>query len=99
MTSIPERLALVTRRHPQFASTLGDVARAQVQGPLDARTTRLIYLGALAALGADESFRLHLEEALGSGVTEEEALHAAVYTFTAAGITPILKVLDAFVRD
>ena len=98
MSSIPERLAIAARQHPQFASALGDVARGQAEGPLDARTRRLVYLGALAALGAEESFRFHLEEALDNGITEGEALHAAVSTFTAAGITPILKVLNAFDR-
>jgi hypothetical protein len=34
-----------------------------------------------------------------NGISEAEALHAAVCTFTAAGITPILKVLDSFLRE
>jgi alkylhydroperoxidase/carboxymuconolactone decarboxylase family protein YurZ len=99
MSTIPERLAFVARHHPDFVKALGDVARGQAEGPLDARTTRLIYLGALAALGAEESFRFHLLEALDNGITEAEALHAAVCTFTAAGITPVLKVLDSFLRE
>jgi len=99
MSSITERLGFAARHHPSFMTALGDAARAQAIGPLDARTTRLIYLGALAALGAQESFRFHLKEAMDSGISEEEALHAALCTFTAAGITPILKVLDAFIKE
>jgi hypothetical protein len=34
-----------------------------------------------------------------NGITEAEALHAALCTFTAAGITPLLKVLDAFLEE
>jgi alkylhydroperoxidase/carboxymuconolactone decarboxylase family protein YurZ len=99
MSSITDRLAFVGPHHPAFMAALGAAARGQAEGPLDARTTRLIYLGALAALGAEESFRFHLKEAMDNGITEAEALHAAVCTFTAAGITPILKVLDSFLRE
>lgn len=98
MSNITERLAYAAQHQPAFMSALGAAARGQAEGPLDARTTRLIYLGTLAALGAEESFRFHLKEALENGITEEEALHAAVCTFTAAGITPLLKVLDSFLR-
>jgi alkylhydroperoxidase/carboxymuconolactone decarboxylase family protein YurZ len=99
MSSITERLGFAARHHPSFMTALGDASRAQVIGPLDARTTRLIYLGALAALGAQESFRFHLKEAMDNGISEEEVLQAALCTFTAAGITPILKVLDAFIKE
>jgi alkylhydroperoxidase/carboxymuconolactone decarboxylase family protein YurZ len=99
MSSITDRLGFLARHHPSFMTALGDVSRVQGGGPLDARTTRLVYLGALAALGAEESFRFHLNEALDNGITELEALHAVVCTFTAAGITPILKVLDAFIPE
>lgn len=96
MSTIPERLGLIAQHHPGFMPALGEVVRSQTEGPLDQRTTRLIYLGALAALGATESFRFHLAEAVDNGITRDEALHAALCTFTAGGITPILKVLDAF---
>jgi alkylhydroperoxidase/carboxymuconolactone decarboxylase family protein YurZ len=99
MSTIADRLGFLARHRPSFMTALGDVSRGQGEGPLDARTTRLIYLGALAALGAEESFRFHLKEAMDNGITEAEALHAVVCTFTAAGITPILKVLDAFIRE
>ena len=99
MSSITDRLGFAARQHPAFMKALGEVSRAQAEGPLDARTTRLIYLGALAALGAEESFRFHLKEAMDNGISEAEALHAVMCTFTAAGITPILKVLDAFTRE
>jgi alkylhydroperoxidase/carboxymuconolactone decarboxylase family protein YurZ len=99
MSTITDRLAFAGRHQPGFTAGLGAAARGQAEGPLDARTTRLIYLGALAALGAEESFRFHLHEAMDNGITEAEALHAALCTFTAAGITPLLKVLDAFLEE
>src|SRR3979411_812623 len=99
MSSITDRLAFVGPHHPAFMAALGAAARAQAIGPLDARTTRLIYLGALAALGAQEPFRFPLNKAMDNGIYAEETLQAALCTFPAAGITPILKVLDAFIKE
>lgn len=96
MSTISERLAFVAAHNPAFVDALGGAVAAQANGPLDARTQALVYLGALAALGAEESFRVHLEMALDAGITREEALQAALLTFTAAGVTPLLKVLGAF---
>lgn len=96
MSSTEERLAYLASQNPAFMASLGSVARAQAEGPLDSKTVQLVYLGALAALGAEASFKVHLDQALGSGITEEEALQAALCTFTAGGITPILKVIGAF---
>lgn len=98
MSGIPDRLAAVAEVNPRFLEVLRSAAAAQAEGPLDARTTTLIYLGALASLGAEESFKFHLKLALEAGITREEALQATLCTFTAAGITPILRVLDAFVE-
>lgn len=75
---------------------VGSLAEATV---LDEKTTALVYIGILAALGIQSGIPYHVQRAKAAGATRQEVIHAALIALAPAGhrVTQALpSIIEAF---
>lgn len=86
MSYLPDIYQDFRRDFPEIARAYEGLAReCHAQGPLDARTRRLIKLGIAIGLNSEGGVRSHARRALEEGITPEELHHAVLMAFTTAG--------------
>jgi len=77
-TAPPEYWQL-KQRYPGFFDAVEALgAAARQAGPLDAKTTQLVQLGAAAAIRSEGAVHSHVRRALAAGATAEEIRHAVI---------------------
>lgn len=92
-----------SEKTPAHARAWGEmVQKLAGANVLDAKTTSLIYLGILAALGMENGIPYHVAEAKKSGATMEEILCAVLVGLPPAGhkVTQVLPlVVESFENE
>lgn len=81
-----------------WSEMVSSIAKANV---LDQKTTALIYIGILAALGMENGIPFHVSEAKKAGATKEEVIHAALVALPPAGhnATRVLpKIVESYME-
>ena len=72
--------------YPAVADALDRLGEAiEKEGPLDARTQRLVKLGIAVGALAQGAVRSNVRKALGEGASEAEIRHVALLAITTAG--------------
>jgi len=77
-----------------WAKMVSGLSEANV---LDPKTTALVYIGVLAALGLENGIPFHVGIAKNAGATKEEIIHTALIALPAAGhkVTQVLPAIVA----
>jgi 4-carboxymuconolactone decarboxylase len=84
--SPPKRFTELREQYPELfkaAEALGQTAREA--GPLEAKVTQLVQLGAACALRSEGGVHSHVRRARGAGVTPDEIYHAIVALISTIG--------------
>ena len=88
---------------PEHAKAWSEmVASVSEANILDPKTTALIYIAILAALGMDSGIPFHVSLAKKSGATKEEIIHAVLIGLPPAGhkVTQVLpQITEAYNKD
>ena len=81
-----------------WSQMVGEIAKANV---LDPKTTALVYIGILAALGLEGGIPFHTSLARQAGATKEEIIHAVLVGLPAAGhkVTQVLPSILESLED
>ena len=84
-----------TRAYPEASEQFRALHRSIIaDSPLDPKTQQLLYISNLAALGYAPAIQAHLPLALRAGASREEILAALLTSVPAAGLVPVLPVLQ-----
>jgi 4-carboxymuconolactone decarboxylase len=74
------------KRYPGFFDAVEALGAAVRQaGPLDAKTTQLVQLGAAAAIRSEGAVHSHVRRALAAGATAEDIRHAVISVTSTIG--------------
>lgn len=92
------RFGYVAQHRPDWAEHFVGLFRTTYDPPepvLEKKVRVLIYLSALASIGAVDGFRSHLKDAQAEGLTREAILEAILLMVPAVGYVPVLGMMEA----
>ena len=91
----PPEYGLLKKRYPAYLGAVEALGAAVRQaGPLDARTTQLVQLGAAAAIRSEGAVHSHVRRALEAGATAEEIRHALISITSTIGFPNVRAALS-----
>lgn len=96
MTKISNAFLTFNQEAPDHAKAWSEMVGAiSVANVLDSKTTALIYLGILAALGMENGIPFHVGAAKSAGATKQEVIHAVLIGLPPAGhrVTQVLPLI------
>lgn len=91
---LPSGAGRLAARYPKVwkaYATLGEACAGQ--GPLDARTRRLVKLALAIGAGSEGAVHSHARRALAEGITREELEHVMLLTIPLAGLPAAVKAM------
>lgn len=82
----PKWYSFIKGKHGDFLEALERLGETlRTAGPLDAKTSHLIQLGAAAAIRSEGSVHSHVRRAMQAGASPEEIVHAVVLLTSTIG--------------
>lgn len=85
-----------SKEAPEHAKAWAEmISKISQENVLDAKTTSLIYIGILAALGIESGIAYHVNVAKQAGASKKEIIHAALIALPPAGhkVTQVLPTI------
>jgi len=98
-TQLPEHPAGFARRHPEVWAAFEKLAdRCHKEGPLDAKTRRLVKLGIALGAGSEGGVHAQVRNAVAEGIKPAEVRHVVLLALTTMGFPSTMAAL-AWVED
>ena len=91
---LPSGAGRLAARHPEIWRAYAELGeRCAEEGPLDAKTRRLVKLALAIGAGSEGAVHSHVRRGLAEGITPEELDHVMLLTIPLAGLPAAAKAM------
>ncbi|MDJ0390641.1 carboxymuconolactone decarboxylase family protein [Roseomonas sp. E05] len=92
--NLPSGAGRLAARYPEVWQAYAELGeRCAEQGPLDARTRRLVKLALAIGAGSEGAVHSHVRRALAEGIAPDELEHVMLLTIPLAGLPTAVKAM------